>query len=724
VSTPVPESESETGTLVESQEPTVITEEAAPPIALEEEAPPPPPSTEGPTPYAPEAENYYTVGVNLFQEGRYAEAIAAFENDITSSYLFLARCYQILGEDEEALKRYQRILWEYPDRSAFVEVFSLAEEMFAAGDYPSARKLFYAFIAQAGRMPGKVKNMVARAYFRIGRCLEEETLALLKGRPPAVPLVERGAPYPVIQEKTERKGTETSPPETRPLNAREAWTPPPARITVDSKRESDFYTAFTLECVCAPALSVIQTLAGEAGCELNLNEHTRGDLAQEVISASLKDQALDVILEYVTGQIGMTYTLDGSILTVTGLMERVAGDWRLMKEEAEKVFQRSIGRFIGHEDTPKVYFEISRLHYLTGDFKSAVEPGRTLITDYPEFSQLPEALYYTSECYWKLGDYGKAKDYLRELINKYTHHPIAQDGYLLLARSQWLDGNPAAAQMTLRSLADRFPDSPLRYEGQATLARIMISLDNFATAREILEAIPLHEVEKQDAAAEILLLKAEAQLRMGDAESAVTSAILMLENHPGHEEEQEALFLLAEGYAEAAQPFWAFAICKTLKEKFPETATTPFLYTTAGRALRALGFHHRALEWMDEGLSQCVEGTEDTFEMYMLLGEILFDMEKYERAKTVFKKTSESSLYEEKANQRYVQAQMKQEDFRGALHTLGLLLREENQTPSCRSRLFKMAAECFEALGEMNGAIAAYEGRWPDVDLEGQKNDD
>jgi TolA-binding protein len=343
-----------------------------------------------------------------------------------------------------------------------------------------------------------------------------------------------------------------------------------------------------------------------------------------------------------------------------------------------------------------------------------VGPGRTLITDFPEFSQLPEALYYTSECYFKLGDYRKAKDYLRELVNKHTNHPIAQDGFLLLARCQWLDGSPESAQLTLRSMADRFPGSPLRHDGQAVLARIHITMGHFGAAREILEGIPLNEVERQQAAVDILLLKAEAQLRSGDAESAVASAITMLESYPEDAREEDALYLLAEAYEDAEQPLWSFTMCNTLRAQYPETGSDPFLYLTAGRALRKLGLQHRALEWMNEGLERCPEGTRDTFEMYMLLGEILFDLGMYERAKTVFRKTTERQEFEEASHVRYVEAQIEQEDYQGALRTLDQLLAEEERAPSYRTKLFMLGAKSFEALGEMEAAIAAYEGRWPE----------
>jgi tetratricopeptide (TPR) repeat protein len=656
-------------------------------------------------------DSYHAAGVELFRDGRYTEAIEAFESDITSSYLFLARCYQILGENEEALKRYQRVLWEYPDRHAFTEVFSLADEMFAAGNYATARKLYYAFIAHVDKMPGPVKRMVPRAYFKVCRCFEQEALNLLEGK--GVPAAEDGAflegaataempmaPGPGASGDTSWKGSG------------------PYKIHLDTKRVNDFLVLFTVECIGAPARDVLEKLAHETGRLLVIDEGCEKRLQNEMVSGFMHERQIEEILEYLTGQIGMTYRLDEKVLKIESMDRLHQAGWLAMKDEAVKAFRRSLYRFLGHEDAPKVYFEISRLHYLSGDFDSAISPAKTLIAEYPEFSQIPLTLLNISHCHMELGDYKKARQYLSELVNKYTTHPAAQEGYLLLARCWWKEGNPASARLTLRSLEDRFPDSDLRYEGKAILGRILFSQGQYSQVLKLIGPIDIYSVEKEDTAVSLLLLKAEAKLRSNDAAGAVQILVELVRDFPENLRKMDGLYLLAESYLALNQHLMAYATCKNLRENYEASASDPFLYILAGRALKELEFSEEALEWLNSGLERCVEGTGDSYEMYMLLGDILYDLGKYERARVVYRKVREHPVFEKEASRRYVEALMKQKDWEGALEVLVDLLDWMQADPHYRNELFRLAGTCYEELGDMDAAIDAYCGKMPNLGAE------
>jgi TolA-binding protein len=407
----------------------------------------------------------------------------------------------------------------------------------------------------------------------------------------------------------------------------------------------------------------------------------------------------------------MTYQLDEKALRVESLDRLHQAGWLAMKDEAVKAFRRSLYRFLGHEDAPKVYFEISRLHYLSGDFDSAINPAKTLIAEYPEFSQIPLTLLNVSQCHMELGDYKKARQYLSELVNKYTTHPAAQEGYLLLARCWWKEGNPASARLTLRALEDRFPESDLRYEGKAILGRILFSQGQHNQVLKLIEPIDLAMVDNEETAVSLLLLEAEARLCSDDAAGAVQSLVRMLSSFPGNLRRMDGYYLLAEAYLALDQHLLAYATCKNLRENFEASNSDPFLYILAGRALKELDFAEEALEWLNTGLGRCVEGTTDSFQMYMLLGDILFDLEKYERARVVYRKVREHPLFEKQASHKYVEALMKQKDWEGALEVLIDLIGWTDTDPHYRNELFKMAGTCYEALGDMDAAIDAYCGK-------------
>jgi tetratricopeptide (TPR) repeat protein len=263
---------------------------------------------------------------------------------------------------------------------------------------------------------------------------------------------------------------------------------------------------------------------------------------------------------------------------------------------------------------------------------------------------------------------------------------------------------------------DRFPESHLRHEGLAILARILNSLGDFGSVVSLLEGVAPEEVEKEETAVSILLLYSEAHLRRGDPRSAADAAVKMIETFPGNAREKDALYLLAEAYTQLGEHFLAYAQCKVLKERYEETHSDPFLYKTAAQALRELDFRDQALEWLDEGLDRCPAERNATYEMYMLLGDILFEMEMYERAKVVFRKVWGHDALEKDAQVKYVLAQMKQKDYREALRTLRGMEEQAYGDPSHLSEIYKMAGDCFSAIGDMEAAIAAYIGELKDED--------
>ena len=717
------EVDAETGTVAAEEGPKAAEGVAEEGSSAYEDVPPAedvlPPGTEeairnrtAPRPGPDLTDNHHALGMAYFKAGRYADAVAEFENGITSSHILLARCYQLLGENEAALAQYQRVLWEYPDRNAFVEIFSLAEEMFATRDYPAARKLYYAFVAQTDRMPEPVRALVPKAYFKIGRCLEEEAFALLDGIPMTAGAALPGSIDP--REIDEDAADEGLPPVSRRpgMPDRSAL---PARIRVEAHRENDLNTLFTVECIAAPAHRVFDALAREAGRRLNLEGNLPDRIDDEVVSAFLKNRNLEEILEYLAGQIGLTFELDGATLSLKPLEAKVAGDWLNLKDEALRAFRRNLYRFMGHEDAPKIYFEISRLHYLSGDFDAAIEPADNLIVNYPGFSQLPMALLNVAKCYMELGDYRKARTKLRELVNKHGGHPAAQEGFLLLARCTWKAGNPAEAMLTLESMAQRFPDSPHLIEGQVILARILCSLGEPVQATRILCDIDLDAVDTDDDRDRILMLKSEAFIEAGDPGAAVAAAMEMLERRPGSPNEKGALHLMAKGYASMDEPVMAFATCKTLKEKYPAAQEDPDLYLTAARSLMAMDLPRTALEWLEEGVARCPEGTKDTFAMILLLGDVLRDLQKHERAKAVYRRLREEPDLRDDVNVRIIRCQMAQRNYREALDTIRDLLPGSGRDPAFERGLFKMAGDCFLALDDTESAIRAYRGEFENV---------
>lgn len=651
-------------------------------------------------------DNYHAAGETYFREGRYPEAIEAFESDISSAYLFLARCYQILGENEEALKNYQRVLWEYPDRSAFVEVYSLAEEMYTAGEFWTARKLYYTFISHVDKMPGSVKKMVPRAYFRICQCFEQEALGLYHGNQIEPPQGNTwGRTRPLTMQPKGATGADFS------GETDTAWKfTPPYRIDTDTHRVNDYLNRYTVECVGAPAYEVFSKIAEEAGLNLVVEDSVKQRLDAELVSAFMNERPIEEILEYVAGQAGMIYSLDEKRIRVVPLENYIQGGWVAMKDEAIKAFRRSLYRFLGHDDAPKVYFEISKLHYLAGDFDAAISPAKTLIVEYPEFSQVPLTLLNIASCYMELGDFTKARQNLSELVNKYTAHPVAQEGYLLLARCWWKEGNPAAAQLTLRTLEDRFPDSHLRHEGKAVLGRILLSLGQYGEVIKLTKPVMMTQVEKDDTAISLQLLKTEALLRSGEPQKSVHCAVELLERFPGNDREMDALYLLAESYFDLDEFFLAYSTCKAIRDNYTSTMTDPFLYLMAGKSLQKLGFYDKALEWLDTGLSRCTEGTLETYEMYLLLGDLLFEMGRFERAKVVYRKVREHYEFQNEADKKYVKSLMEQKDFDSALNVLNDLVVLAVGDPGYQAELYRMAGDCYTEMGETEAAIDAYKG--------------
>ncbi|MFH2002733.1 MAG: tetratricopeptide repeat protein, partial [Planctomycetota bacterium] len=297
-----------------------------------------------------------------------------------------------------------------------------------------------------------------------------------------------------------------------------------------------------------------------------------------------------------------------------------------------------------------------------------------------------------------------------ELVNKYTAHPVAQDGYLLLARCWWKEGNPAAAQLTLRTLEDRFPESHLRHEGNAVLGRILLSLGQYGEVINLIEPIRINTVEKEETAISLMLLKTEAYLRSGKPDKAVRCAVDLLERYPDSEREKDAFYLLAESYYDLEEYFLAYSTCKAIREEYASTLNDPFLYLMAGRSLQKLGFFDKALEWLDTGLSRCTDGTLDTYEMYMLLGDLLFEMGRFERAKVVYRKVREYYDFQNEADKKYVSSLMEQKDYQSALTVIRDLVDLAVGDPGFQTDLYRMAGDCYTAQGRTDEAINAYKG--------------
>lgn len=149
------------------------------------------------------------------------------------------------------------------------------------------------------------------------------------------------------------------------------------------------------------------------------------------------------------------------------------------------------------------------------------------------------------------------------------------------------------AAVHFQELSERFPDSPLHGHALLAKANIFRQPEEYALAAGALARFAGSST-RLDLRQEAELLAAACTFLAGDAESGVTGARQVIQNHPGSEVAARARFLLGEmrwrqdRFEEAVVEFNRF-----LAESFDHDLAGSALYRT-GRCLDALGRHAEA----------------------------------------------------------------------------------------------------------------------------------
>lgn len=112
--------------------------------------------------------------VLVLYERTLESGLAAHPQDRISAFLKMGEASLKLGDQKRAFEYFKNASGEMEQATRFGSLLEGAERYFKNGDFSSARRLYYSFLARSGELPSEKRDLLVQAYLHLAETYRKE----------------------------------------------------------------------------------------------------------------------------------------------------------------------------------------------------------------------------------------------------------------------------------------------------------------------------------------------------------------------------------------------------------------------------------------------------------------------------------------------------------------------------------------------------------------------
>jgi TolA-binding protein len=378
-------------------------------------------------------------------------------------------------------------------------------------------------------------------------------------------------------------------------------------------------------------------------------------------------------------------------------------------KQAAKAYEDFIARFPAHEQHTQALHQAGLCYLRLGQDGDAVDRWETIVAESPTDPIAEQAWVRAGDIYFRANHFEDAKRCYRGLLENFAGSKAAAVGWLRIAQSEYNAGNDADAVTAFSEVITRFPDHPATKDAQKGIERALYRLgrgEDVTVLEQLVEQFPTSSFAA-DAQFEIGMRRYKDE-QYAEAAEEFRSVITQF---PSYSAGDKALYLMADAYTRAGDAENASQAYEQFVSFFPNSEYLPQVRLRLGVDRFAAGQYMSAAVEFSSVLQDSISSEVEAAAKFNLglckkmLGEA-------DEAMDLFMGYREKFPNDERA------ADVAQQI--GELHEAGGRDEEATgwykralkapTTPSQTAELCYRLGMCRERLGNLDGALRAYQG--------------
>lgn len=459
---------------------------------------------------------------------------------------YLGECLYAQGKRQDAIRTFSRLLEQYPNhKSAAEALYALGVAQEESGDHPAAAGRFEGFLRRfpKHRLAPEVTLRLAEALLAQGRTGEAAKRFAEASAQPDFPL----ADYATLRH---------------------------ADVLAQQK----------------------QYVQAAALYERMASEHPK---SQHVGRARLSAGRCLVL----AGQYAEARKPLSAVLASSGPLAAEAAHWlaqaalkQRQPEEALKVAETALAR-LGEGSAACLlrWDRAEALYELPARRTDSIAAYAELAARYPKDPAAPQALYMAALVALESGDYATALAQTRQFLATYAQDALAADVLQIAAESRLQLGQRAEAEAAYRQLIDTYPNHPEAPTWRVRRVVAMYAQGRFAEALRAAEQL-LPQLGSPQHVAEVHYVIGSSQLELKQFKQAIESLRASLAADPKWRQADETLLALAEAYHRAGDRAAAIAAVRRVLSEYAPSRVADRAHFRLGTYLALAGDSAAAAE--------------------------------------------------------------------------------------------------------------------------------
>ena len=549
----------------------------------------------------------YLLAECYFQQKEYKLAQVEYERVVTDSEINeytddalwgSGWCYYLLGEYEEAAKRFLKLLNDFPDSDLALQAsHKLGKSYFQGNNYANTIKVYREFLEKYSEYQGEETEeayyLLGQAYFRSEKYKEaEEVFNNLLFLFPGFELSSEVKYYDSLILFKENKYEEAI------VQLKDLI----SETEIEDKRKEE-----------------AQYLL--ARCWLNLQEYS---IAIENLKSLKQLEVESSLLEKVIFDLGLTYSRQGdkekAILEFQEFIEKYPQSelinsahfelgkdlydlkkYKLALAELEKTstdealyligkaskelgdqegeiaaFEELRDKYPRSDFSQEAYFRLGNYYYNQNRYKEAIEEFNKIVQFFPQFPFLSESCYWMGWSYFKLTDYKKAGEYFNQVEEDEENFDLGQRARFMAAESWYNLKDYQKAREAYEKFIEMYPEGDFSANAQYAIAWTYLENKDYKSSIEAFKKLISIYADSK--------FTEEAQFRVGknyylseDKNMAKTELGKFINSYSNSSFRAEAMYLLSQIYLQEEDWMDSIINLDRLVREYPDS---PYLSET------------------------------------------------------------------------------------------------------------------------------------------------
>jgi tetratricopeptide (TPR) repeat protein len=389
--------------------------------------------------------------------------------------------------------------------------------------------------------------------------------------------------------------------------------------------------------------------------------------------------------------------------------------------EAELAYQQFINAYPNSQQIPQALYKMAESQYLSGKYGTAAKTYQRLINTYPQNPYSLSSLEKVVRAYQQAGQLNDAIMAARGIIQHYPDQPQIPDIYLILADIYLANNMPEGFEETLQKIIADYPTSETKWIALEKLARHYHKQGKSEQAIDLIQEnisdyIP--RIYEKD----LLILQADILFEIGqltEAKARYQEYLHIFDTETNLDEVTYKIAMInlqSENYKEVQKN------CEDFKTAFPESDYLMPIYLISAQSLIKMGNYTAALNELDESIFLDAED-KILFQAERLKAIIYENQQAWGKAITQYRTIAQAYPNWSAPDSCYFRIaqiyQTKQGNYIEAINYYQMILNLYPNT-SLWSDIHLNMAECYEQLGNYQGALNSLEQALIQGDLEPQ----